>query len=379
MNNFLQVIAKMHKSKLAFITIIISLILVAEVIWILNNPLDSKDSTLAEELTVKSDFLQSSSALYVKGNQIFQLDTNKPIILKGAVSDYFRYTLNHFSDDQDLQSELNNVKRLESYGANIIGLYLADFNKIKKHINELDEYINVARENNMYIYLIPVARDFSESYSPVWFWKNPNNNNDLTELIEFLAQRYKSNLNVIYGFGDEPDIPSSEFDRWYNKQKELAQIVRRYNPNGLLLITGTSQYDLSQFNNRPFPFNNVVYQTGGYISRDDDDYRLKSQDTQLLEQLYQQFTVKGLSDKYPVLFGEFGGNVSEDFSSDIDLISIKKILGIFQAKRMHYTGYRLSSYTEGDPLALFDTEGNLMPRGKVFAEYFLNSNGFSYP
>jgi len=367
MNNFLQIKIRMHKSKITLL--IISLIVVAEVIWILHNPLDSKERIPAEELTVKSDHLQSASALYVKGNQIFQSDTNVSIILKGAVSDYFRYTLNHFSDEQDIQSELNNVIKLRSYGANIIGLYLADLNKIKKHINDLDEYINVAKENNMYIYLIPVARDFSESYSPVWFWKNPNNNNDLLVLIELLAQRYKSSPNVIYGFGAEPDIPSEDFDRWFNKQVELAHIVRKYNLKAPLMITGTGQYDLSGFIDKPFPLDNIIYQTGGYISANDEDFRQKLQHPELLEQTYKSFVSKGQADKYPILLSEFGGNVSEDFSSDIDLQSIKKILRVIQPIGISYTGYRLSAYIDGDPLSLFDIHGNLTPRGKVFAEY----------
>jgi len=171
MNNYLKIKPKLHKSNIIFIIVTISLIVIAEVLWLLYNPLDSKKNTQIEQLTIESDILQISSALYVNGNQIFQSDTNKPIILKGAVSDYFRYTLNHFSDDQDIQIELNNVKKLHSYGATTIGLYLADLDKIKKHINELDKYISFARENNMYIYLIPVARDFSESYSPVCIGK----------------------------------------------------------------------------------------------------------------------------------------------------------------------------------------------------------------
>lgn len=201
------------------------------------------------------------------------------------------------------------------------------------------------------------------------YWKDPDNNNDLTKLIEFLAQRYKDSPNVIYGFGAEPDIPSAEFDRWFNKQLQLANIVRKHNPKALLLITGTDQYKLSGFIDKPFPLDNIIYQTGGYISSHDEGFRQRLQNPEFLKQRYQSFVHK-LAEKYPIMLGEFGGNVSEDFSSDIDLQSIREILEIIKPKGIHYMGYRLSAYTDGDRLSLFDITGTLSIRGKLFSEYF---------
>lgn len=320
------------------------------------------------------DEVHDSILLEARGNRLVQVDTDSPIILKGGVSDYFRYKLKHYgSEKHDIEHELMLVNSMLSHGANVMGLYMSDFNKIKENIHELDMYVDFAFRNNMYIYFMPVARDFSESYYPVaWYAEYaPTDENDLTQLIEFLAERYKTKDNVIYGFGAEPDMPLSLFSKWYNKQVKLASIVRKQNPRAMLIITGVGQYDMSGFKDKPFPFKNIIYQVGGYISDNDEYYFRIAKNPAALEQRYSQVTDhNGLGDTYPILVGEFGGNVMKDFSSEIDLMAIRNILETIKDIDISYTAYRIGAAFEGDPLSLFDRSGNLTPRGAAFIEGF---------
>lgn len=304
--------------------------------------------------------------LYARGNQIIKGDTDQPIVFRGAVSDYFRYSVygpeGHWNDDptgEGINGELKRVKSLQQVGINIMGLYLSDAEQIKLHLAELDVYINYLQDNHIYVYLAPVGHDFSESsdQDPI--------NKDLSELLDTLASRYKNYSNVLYMLAAEPDGLDPVL--WNTRQRKLAEIVRQYNPNAVLIIT-SPYYDLSAYNSSPFPLDNIIYLGGGYISKDDNEFNHKQPDD--IENRKDYITNRLDTNKYPVMIGEFGGNWSRDFSSVIDLTMINEILREIQKKNLSYTAYRISPNSNNDQLSLFDVNNNLTQRGQLFSKAF---------
>jgi hypothetical protein len=305
------------------------------------------------------------SSLHTQGNKVISTDTNKPIILRGVVSDYFRYGFNNKYPSRygGLQSELEKISHLKQTGANIniIGLYLARLDKIKSNIEELDQYIDYARENGIYVFLAPAGIGFletnpkKENMVDENYWKFVGEN-DLAEITKFLASRYGNHPNILYQLTAEPNI---SYPAWEVKQRELAEIVRKYSDNPI--IVSTPYYSAYS----PLPilsFNNIIYSAGGYVRKNDNSFT----ERQISEILGEE----SLRQDYPVIVAEFGGNYGGNFSSDQDLLMLKEILGSLHHENMSYTLYRLSSAFPKDGLALFDTESKLNQKGQVFVNIF---------
>lgn len=313
-------------------------------------------------------------SLLVQNGQVLQRETNKSIVLKGALSDYFRGGFFSKRDTEfDIQELIYTTNKLKQHGINIIGFYLSDPNFLQKHITELDHYIDYAKENSIYVYLMPVARDFDsamqklEAVSVV----RQGNYDELRQLIDLLASRYKDYSNVLYGFGAEPSGPpfltqdqtKEVFDAWNRKQRELAQIVRSYNPNAILLITNPL---ISFYYDNPFPLENIIYFNGGYSAYDAEGARKHPNEVEAR----RQWIINCLPVGYPRLIGEFGGLSSGDFSSPLDLEITQKILEDIHKNNLNYTAYKLSPTYEQDTLSLFDMKGNLTKKGQLYAKYF---------
>jgi hypothetical protein len=319
--------------------------------------------------TVSSDL----PVLYTSGNGVFRSDTREQVILRGAVSDYFRYgNHNQTVHQEGLETELARVKTINKMGANLIGLYLADIISIKENINELDAYVTFASENKMYVYLIPVAREFNDAYDEADTSRN-GTFEDLQSLIDLLSSRYAKDTHVLYGFGAEPH--EKDLDSWKAKQIVLTQIVRRNATQALILITGIrSVGSVASYLQDPFPSQNVIYFGGGYTSANDIS---ANEHPTVVQGRIAPVWEEALSKKFPYLAGEFGGHTASDFSSDIDLAIIKKMFAGLIQHKTHYTMYKLSSNFRGyginpssteDGLSLFDFQGNLTKRGQVFFE-----------
>lgn len=304
--------------------------------------------------------------LYTQGNRILSAKTHAPIKLRGVVSDYFRYGFNNGYPQRygGLDEELARIEDIRQAGAdiNIVGLYLAGLDETKSNMDELDRYIASARENGLYVFLAPAGIGFRET--------NPQNRgrfsedywskvgeNDLAELTEFLASRYGHFPHILYQLTAEPDGLLSA--AWEAKQKELADIVRKHTKN--LIIVSRPGY--GPYKTLPaLPHENVVYSMGGYISRNDDSFVERQIDDILGDKQVRQ--------QYPAIVAEFGGNYGSDFSSPRDLALFKDLLDAFNREHMNYTAYRLMSAFEHDGLALFDTEGDLTAKGRMFVDAF---------
>jgi len=302
--------------------------------------------------------------LYVSGNSIFRSDIDERVILRGAVSDYFRYgRFNTGLQQQGLKIELEKLTTLKEAGSNIIGLYLADRDKLQKNREELDEYIAFAEKNRMYVYLMPVEREFN-NVKDISDASHNGTFEDLQNLIDFLSSRYAKNTNVMFGFGAEPTSNNYNFDSWNKKQLQLATIVENNAPEALILVTAPIYYEGLNFYLRdPFPYQNVVYMGGGYASKNDiyvKNNRLEVQDK------IPRTKMASLSQLFPYMAGEFGGNAEGDFSSETDLSIIKNMLEDMNQNDTHYTMYKLSSNREEDLLSIYDQQGNITKKGKIF-------------
>lgn len=313
-----------------------------------------------KELTLESKNLPSSSlkSLSTKGNTIIQ--DGKPIILKGAVSDYFRY---NYITNINQEGEFKNLTTLEKAGANLIGLYLSDYPQIKENIEQLDKYIEYANNNGMYIYLAPVGHNFYETQTlenKYNYWINPNDKTDLTQLTEFLSERYKDKPGVLYQLAAEVDISPKN---WSKKQKELINIIRKHTKNPI--IVNTSHYAF-QYESLPFSEDvNLIYQTGGYVRHDDGGNNFMPV-SEIVDKK------NNLSQKYPVLVGEFGGNSQKDFSSSKDLEALQEILDEIKNKNVNFTAYRIGPNFKNDPMSLFDMQGILTKKGALVLKYLGN-------
>lgn len=311
-----------------------------------------------------------TSRLIIKKNNIFRQDINKQIVLRGAVSDYFRYGLKFNTDftNEGISGQIKRAEIIRSYGANLIGFYLSGLPVIKTHLEQLDEFIKYAQNNGIYVYLMPVARDFEGK-----MYQMPQAQpylvgtyNELKELLEILSYRYKNYPNVLYGMGAEPELKEENFNTWNEKQIELAKIIRSHNPEAIILVSSTNP-SLDDYKKQPFPFSNIIYYGGGYASENDMG---ATNNPKIVEERVTTIIQLMESEEYPVLIGEFGGNYREDFSSPTDLSTIEKILDGISKRNVSFSAYNLSVIRENDPLTLIGTQGKLTKRGELFVRGF---------
>jgi len=301
--------------------------------------------------------------LIVVGGKILQKESGVPIILRGVLIDYFRGHNHKFaSSRENIQGQIAQIKRLLPYGINCVGVYISGYTGILDDLPELDQLISFAQANGVYVYLMPVAYEFDATV------RNPSIGEDgfedLSNLLQRLTIRYQMYPNVLFGFGAEPSEEVETFESWNEKQILLAKKIRSLNPDAVLLIT--SFYTrMERYLVEPFPFENVIYAGGGYISANDkgaidNPEYVKKQIVNVAEQMDDP--------RIASMLIEFGGHYGADFSSPIDLDSIQKILQRIVAKKRHFTMYKLSSTFDGDGLAVLDEQWKLTKRGAVLIE-----------
>lgn len=303
------------------------------------------------------------SPIITLGNQLIATETQKPIVLKGVTSDYFRYSFNYNYPEKygGLEEELKRVTLLKSAGPqmNVVALYLASFSKLKENITELDQYIEHNRKNGLYTILAPAGIGFLETNpkksvmtDPV-YWSKVGGS-DLRELTQFLAERYGKLPYVLFYLTAEPNL---SYSLWEQVEATLAQAVRQYSENPIILST-------PYYEKYPSPIHlsgpNLIYSVGGYV---------RKQDGGTTERTTEEIVGSDdLKTSYPVIVSEFGGNYGDDYSSKADLDAFKQILNAIQKENLSNLAYRLSAKSQEDGLALFNTEGHLSKKGRIFLE-----------
>lgn len=314
------------------------------------------------QVNAPTNTLKKTPPLYISGTHLYQSDNHRPIRLRGVTSDYFRFAPPFKTHPilRGIDKQLTLTSSLLPYGINFITFYLSDTNKILENIDELDKYIEFADKNRMYVAFMPVARDYIDASSP-----NHSTSRARLEhirLLEFISDRYKDHNNILYGIGAENETLSA--DEWNALQLELAQIIRKNNPDSIILITPYESRQLDVFLQNEFPLKNCVYFGDNYPSRDD---KYAAEQVQLTEKAMND-TMNYPKLGLPVIIGEFGGNWARDFSSSYDLLIIRRMLYYFENNGVNYSMYRFTASFSDDQLALFDIDGQPTLRGKLYMD-----------
>jgi hypothetical protein len=305
----------------------------------------------------------ATAALYVDGHRIKSADTDQVIILRGALSDFFR------RGETDLDGFINRTQVLKNNGLNLIGLYFQpqedapySYSVLSDdQVIDLDKYVEYTYRNGVYVYFMPVAREFSESSSA-----HPRDR-ALSSFIEFLVKRYRRYPHILYGFGAEVESRDITWDIWETRQTQWAKTVRQYDSDAIIIATGAPYYNVAGARDNPLPIPNVMYLVGGYPMKDSISAGTLSED-EFNRRIQGVTKDQGITDQYPLLYGEFGGFWGGHFSSKKDLLIIEKILDHILKNEHHYTAYRIAETESG--LELFDTNNNLTEKGELFAEAY---------
>lgn len=356
--------------KYILLTILFLSVLLLTIYLFNNNKRKSVGLTRYDKLAKNVCPSKKISALYTKGNKILRTDNNKEIVLRGVLSDYFRYGLAFNTDftHEGIEGIKKRFNVFRKYGANIIGFYLSGTTQLKQNIKQLDTFVNYAMDNGIYVYFMPVSRDFEGI-----IYEMPQaqpyivgNFLDLKELLHFLSMRYRNYPNILYGMGAEPELKYENFETWNKKQIELAKIIRQNSPNSILLVSSTSK-TFNEFETSPFPFKNVIYFGGGYTSENDNGAKNHKD---IVEKRINTIVHQLDTANYPILMGEFGGNYSGDFSSQTDIEITKKILKGINSRELSFTAYNLSVIGADDHLTLLDIDERLTTKGNLFVNSF---------
>ncbi len=287
-----------------------------------------------------------------------------PSHLQGVTSDYFRYEFNNEypAKYSGLPAEFERLETLKKAGAeiNLVILYLADLKKTKIHIKELDQYIEYARKNNLYVALAPAGIGFRETnpnrvaiVNDTW-WQTVEDG-DLFAMWSLLAERYGQMPHTLFYLNAEPNV---HYELWLELEMKLAALVREKSQNTIIL--STPYY--SKYRSLPILEGQVIYSTGGYV-RERDGQRREREALEIIGS-------PELRQSYPVLVAEFGGNYNGDFGSETDLQSLKEILAEIKKEKLSFSVYRLSASSPSDGLALFDIHNNLTEKGEIFVDQF---------
>jgi hypothetical protein len=292
--------------------------------------------------------------LQTHGETIVRKDTQTHVVLKGVVSDEFRFV------DKDIAIDrlVNDIRTAKQWGANLFGFFvlpkLLDDTAIKK----LDEAIEEATKLHMYVYIMPII-----NYPEL----DPRTHIDssLNEFCQRVAHRYRNHTNILYGMGAEPFNIAE--NTWRDKQIELATIIRKENPSAPLLITGVDYGRNFRYTDKQdFPFDNTIYFLVDYLKETKESLSL---DTQI-----DGYEFYPYDRNRAVIMGEFGGVWKSGFGSEEDMHVIHQYLKEMNVHSVSYTMYRNEPYEgkEFEGLGIRTISGNLTNRGKAIVEDLKN-------
>lgn len=310
---------------------------------------------------------RSLPVLKTEGNKIIRSDTNREVKLRGVISDYFRgIAWRHYYSppkEDNVSYVIQRIQKIKKeVGINFLVLYLSNPSYLEEKQAELDQIIEYAYKNGMYVSLFPVARDFFQTKAMVSINrpKTSGDPQDLNIFLDTLSSRYSNYPHILYGTGAEPDRFIENDTYWDTVQKELIITVRKNSPHALVIINHHQNYSPIKDIEDTFQEENLIYNGGGYAGKDraNEDYTGGN-----INWHYEIFE-KQTSGKMPTIFTEFGGFWGGDFGHEDDLAHTKKYLEALNRLQGNYTAYRLDP--SGTGLDLFDTEGNFTPKGQLF-------------
>lgn len=300
---------------------------------------DSEKYELYNKGKIKSP---KAPQLYVEGPYLKRQDTKKIVQLKGVTTMAFVY---YEYQTPELIKKLDTVKK---WKINLLGLYL-NYDNLKNKYDQLDIVINWAEKNGIYIYLMPAINKY-------------NNNpllsaqiNYFPQMMKNLALKYVNKTHILYGLWAEPRLVF--WEEWVDKSTSIATGIREVNPNSVILVSGVDFGRYFYIDQKPFPFDNIIYDYHDYPFPDSKDAQKNNginPDGILWEKMIG---------KYPIMVGEFGGVYQDNFGSNSDINYISFILDKINKNQLSYTAYTIDD--EGE-LGLVEWKtGKLTKKGKV--------------
>lgn len=286
--------------------------------------------------------------LFVDKKYIKRLDTKSVVQLKGVSTMTFVY--NNYKIEE-LITVLNKVK---SWKINLLGIFINPKN-LKGREEELDQVIKWAKDNHIYVYLMPAVNIHDKTISELDQVK------DFPEMMDKLASRYLKEKNIIYGLWAEPR--NVIWPQWKLMAQKIANKIIDKNPEALILLTGVQFGRFFDKDDNIFSFKNIVYDFHDYPAAN-------KKELEPILKYKEDFLWTSLMNKYPVLIGEFGGTYLEDFSSNEDIEYIKKVLADVNKNNLNYTAYTLD---EEGGLGLIDWKTGLpTTKGKIIKDDLQN-------
>ncbi|PIU74368.1 hypothetical protein COS77_01955 [Candidatus Roizmanbacteria bacterium CG06_land_8_20_14_3_00_34_14] len=292
---------------------------------------------------------QEKLGLHING-KYFETENGRRIQLKGiSTMAFVRY-------DYDIRELIKIFEIFKGYKINLITLYISP-DKVYKDQAKLDYLIEWAKNNSIYIYLLPTI-DTSDATLTIIQEKIV-----LTKKLSLeMIKRYKRENNIIYGVWAEPF--GVNWEEWKSYHREFIDKAVAINKKVVLGISGLNN-GRSFMGNFDFSYKNIFLDFHDYPAANTD---------QLKKMQIKKFLWDKYVNKYAVLIGEFGGVYKEGFGTEEDKDYFQTVINQANQKKISYVAYTIDPIDKEGGLSLVDwkTKG-LTKKGEIFVKSLLNN------
>ena len=316
---------------------------------------EAADDELKADDKENADDLAFYGALKVKGSRLLDLNDN-PVRLMGVSSHGLSWFPEFVTADamKSLHDDWGiNVFRVAMYTAEYNGYCEGDENNRATLKGKIDEAVNAAKENDMYIIID-------------WHILSDNDPNmHKEEAKEFFAEmsaKYADVDNVIYEICNEPN-GSTSWDDIYSYANEVIPVIRK-NASQALVLVGTPCWcqEISAPLSKPLKYDNIMYTFHFYGSTHKQDFRdrLKA----------------ALDSGVPVFVSEFGFSEASG-SGNVDYGEASQWLGFLDENNLSGCIFNLSNKDESSAMIAPGcdkksgwTREDLSIQGQIIYDYF---------
>ena len=289
-------------------------------------PIPTPDPALSDPDIFQGDRSQPAW-LYADGN-VIRDGTGQEVVLRGVNIQNFDWV---WYEEQNLDFENRAIPAAtalspDGWGANLITIGFSAKpieRQDEVYLQALDQMVALAKANGAYTLLA------FRTYDPNG--EQPRIPNTVaTTALKTLAERYANDPHVLYGLQVEPH--NVAWDDLKRKFVQIIDVMREVNPRALIFVPGTEwSRNISYALTDPIPRLNLVYKTHPYDA---------------WPTIRVNYALKAVSEKFPVLLGEFGAGNSMNQDDVINLLDFAEQQGI------SWTGWIF--HEEGCPCMLND-------------------------
>lgn len=233
--------------------------------------------------------------LRAEGNRIVR--DGSPVVLRGAtlVSYYWKYPHNR----QQYQFDLTALRALyEDWRATAATVWFASGPIVRGEVdflNYLDLCVNIAVEQDAYLMLAYAGPEPNVGTHPFLITSEGR------EAHALLAKRYADVPNVLHITQAEPGKTVRTVAEWQalrDVQEQTIDLIRAEKPDAMVLVSGARwSQDVYWMLDYPIRRNNVAVKPHLYDGRNAGT---------TMEETMRRSGTLGLSDRYPIVVGEFG-------------------------------------------------------------------------